>query len=225
MLNDNILDTVAMSNSDIVYKNYHADRTIEAYHFLGTAETGFAAAVRDCYNTIEQNHAGKISSQECLRIVFSAAHPLQFQTEVRKLEVLSSEIALSVVLLSERPSPAAAFKWANRKKWEVLLHSKAPQAEDILTVGPNQELIETSRFNVFCYEPESHQMFTPKLESGCVNGVLRRAALDAGIFPVADLGQIRVSEKQITLDNVAKYTLFVGNSVRGLLPAKLIELF
>lgn len=222
MLNDSILDTVLISHSYIVYKNYHADRTIEAYQFLGRNDPGLEASIRDCYDKIEQQYAGKIAAQESLRIVFPAANPLEYHAEVRRLEELKSEIVLSIVKLNERPSPAAAFKWANRKNWNDLLNKKAPQAEDILTVGLNQELIETSRFNIFCYAPDSHQLFTPKLESGCVNGVLRRAALDVGSFKVSDLGLLPVTEKFITLENIGNYHLFVGNSVRGILPAKVL---
>ena len=222
MLNDNILDTVAMNNAEMTFKSYHVARTNEAFSFLGIRSPGLEASLSDCYNRIETEFAGKTLPDECLRIIFSVTTPLQYQVEVRKLESLNKKIVLSVVRLNERPPPSSAFKWTNRKVWDDLFRQKAPQADDILTIGPSGELIETSRFNIFCFDPASHRVFTPGLDSGCLNGVFRRASLNAESFSVPLLGFLKVSEKKISLREVAASTLFVGNSVRGLLPAVLL---
>ncbi|MEI4487009.1 aminotransferase class IV [Frigidibacter sp. MR17.14] len=52
---------------------------------------------------------------------------------------------------------------------------------------------------------------TPPLAEGCLPGVLRRALLDAG----------RVQEAPLPLDQLAAARLWCGNSLRGLIPARL----
>lgn len=220
MLNDNILDTFVFTNSEIKYKKYHCARTVEAFHFLNMR---LDEKIAVCYDTIEKKYSGKLSEGECLRVVFSVTHPPEYSVAVRKLDVLSSVISLNVENLPGPPGPDRAFKWENRQYWDLLAKKRPAGADDTLVLNAGL-LVETGRFNIFCYDAVNDVILTPELRAGCLNGVLRRFAMASGFLPLPGTKkETRVIEKNINYQEIDKYRLFVGNSVRGLLPAVLIN--
>lgn len=221
MLSGNILDTLSIQNSEITYKKYHLARTQEAFQFLNVSSTNSALnkKLADCYNSIEQSFAEKIQSDECLRIIFSIGKSFNYKTEVKKIEKLNTEIKLACVHLRSKPRPESAFKWENREFWNLLAQQKPATADDILLINLNSYVVETSRFNIFCYDSTSQLAYTPRLESGCLNGVYRRYALDEGSITLPGFGKVKLTEKNISFTELRKYKLYVGNSVRGILQA------
>ncbi len=221
MLNAEILDTLSFKNSKITFKKFHLARTIEAYRFVGIAQPEINSELNLIYDRIEQSFADKLNPDECLRIIFSTREPLKYSTEIRKLERLKDKIILNVVQLASVPAPEAAYKWQNRDYWNELLLKKKSESDDILVVAPASDLVETSRFNLFCYDSIQNSLHSPSLASGCLNGVFRRFAMDQGHLILPEFGKVELTEKKIKLTEARKYRLFVGNSVRGLLPAEL----
>ena len=82
---------------------------------------------------------------------------------------------------------------------------------DLLYVNENGEVTEASRFNLFLRL--DGLMVTPPLMSGLLPGTLRRALLDRG----------DAVERVVTPDDLRRAEgIFLGNSVRGLIEARLL---
>ncbi len=219
MFKDNILDTLIFEDSKILFKHLHVARTLEAFQFLNI---NVAAQIENIYDELEKLYAEKWRSDDCLRLVFFTQLPLTYKAEVLKIQKLHEVIRLNTVPFINEPGPESAFKWENREHWNSLLKEKKNQADDILAVNARYEIIEASRFNIFSYDESSQMVYTPKLESGCLNGVLRRFTLIEGTINLPDRGNKKIIEQTITLDELSFYQLYVGNSVRGVLKATLI---
>lgn len=219
MLNDNILDTFIFRNSGIEHKKYHCLRTTEAYRFLNISVD---EEIKACYDAIEKQYAKTVQAGECLRVVFSVDKPPEYSVSARKLEPLNPEIKLNVVHLPGPPAADRVFKWENRQDWELLTKNRPAGADDTLVLNAGL-LVETSRFNIFCYDSAADVLVTPELSSGCVNGVLRRFALASGYLNLPESKKTKVLEKNINYREISKYKIFVGNSVRGLFPAVLMN--
>lgn len=87
-------------------------------------------------------------------------------------------------------------------------------ADDILLFNERGELMETRIFNIFLVIDGT--CWTPALSSGCLPGVYREQLLRAGA----------AQERTLTLEDLdAASQIFVTNSLRGQLPAILIEQF
>jgi 4-amino-4-deoxychorismate lyase len=87
----------------------------------------------------------------------------------------------------------------------------AAQADEVLLANERGELCEGAITTLFLDFGDGH-LATPRLECGLLAGVLRAELLDSGeakeaIVPLEDLGKAKA--------------LFVGNSLRGLIPARL----
>lgn len=82
--------------------------------------------------------------------------------------------------------------------------------DEVIFLNEREELTEGSRTNIFvCHDG---RLVTPPLGSGVLDGVLRRELTEQGIC----------TEARLTLDNLAGDVL-LGNSLRGLIPAQLVE--
>ena len=219
MLNDNILDTLIFHKSEIKYKKYHCARTLEAFQFL---KLNLGEKIAACYDSIERQYSEMVNHDDCLRVIFSVERPPEYSVTIRKLEVLNSEIKLNVVTLQSPPAPARAFKWENRQSWELLAKNRPNGADDTLVLNSGL-LVETSRFNIFCYDADSDLILTPELGSGCINGVFRRFAIATGFLNLSGSKKVKVIEKNICFKDIKNYKIFVGNSVRGLLPASIMN--
>lgn len=220
MSKSNVLDTLIIKDSKIIYKDLHLARTQGAFRYLNINAD---QDLETCYNDIEKLYAEKMQNDENLRIIFSQGLPISYSVEIKKNQQLNPVIKLNQVILKNQTSADAAFKWENREHWNLLLKEKCDGADDILVVNIQFNIVETSRFNIFCYDELSDKTFTPPLESGCLNGVLRRFVLNEGFINLPKLGNKKLIEKNIKVDELNRYQLFVGNSVRGILKAHLFQ--
>lgn len=220
MSKGNVLDTLIIEDSKIVFKDLHLARTQETFRYLNINAD---QDIENCYNAIETLYADKAQNNECLRIIFLQTLPLSYKVEIKRKQQLSTAIKLNLVKLKNQIGPEAAFKWENREHWNLLFKDKSNEADDILVVNTKSDIVETSRFNIFCYDELSNMIFTPPLESGCLNGVFRRFVLNQGFINLASLGNKQLVEKNIKFDELNRYQLYVGNSVRGALNAHLLQ--
>lgn len=220
MYKSNPLDTVCFDDGKIVLLNFHVHRTFEAFRFLNADVS--LSEIEKIYQQIENDYAGKVTSADKLRIVFTNSPLLNYQCQIQKLEQMSSPIKMNSVTINYRLGPECAHKWDDQSRWIDLLTQKKVNCDDILLINTNYELIETSRFNVFCYDSKTDMALTPPLTSGCLSGVYRRFALSEGCISLPDIGTKKLLERTIKLDELAYCDLFVANSVRGVLKATLI---
>ncbi len=120
------------------------------------------------------------------------------------------------VTLSPQPiEPANCFlyhKTTERKLYEEeLACARAAGFFEVIFLNTRGEVTEGSFTTIFVQK--EGRLYTPALRSGLLAGVLRRHLLDSG----------RAQEKSMSLKEIlTAEALFVGNSLRGLIPAELI---
>ena len=93
----------------------------------------------------------------------------------------------------------------------ALEHAKERGAREALLLNERGEVTEGAFTNVFLLR--GGRLFTPPQSCGLLPGTLRAALLRKGW----------VEEAELTPDDLRDGRLFVGNSVRGLIPARLVE--
>ena len=213
--NAGVLDTLIVKDSQIYLKKYHVQRTFEAYQFLNLP-SDLSQLVR-IYSEIEKT----LPEGHLIRIIFSEADPRNFKVEKKELTKIPQTFKLGAVKANHPLLAKNRFKFADRSHWKPLLNLKPEECDDILLLNSKEEVVETSRFNVFLYDEANSVALTPKIDSGCLNGVFRRFAVECGYLELPDGSQIKLVEKNFSLTEAQKATLFVGNSVRGLIPANL----
>lgn len=217
----NILDTLRLDKTGFFLKEIHAERTFETYQALNVqTELPF---ILKRYDRIEAELLKSFSTSQRVRIIFDRKDfTYQIQSENLGL-ALRTPIQLQVVKNAKQEPGLGLmnYKWADRRYWDQLLARKLPNADDIIAVNKNNYVTETSRFNIFTYSEVDDVVYTPSLDSGCINGVYRRHILKKGNIDLPTLGPKQVFEKDITAENILNANIFVGNSVRGLLTAEL----
>lgn len=220
MFKNNPLDTVRFDDEKIVLLNFHIQRTFEAFTFLNTNVS--YADLEKIYQLIEKDYAKKTTSSDKLRIIFTNPPSLDYQCEVQSLQKINVPVKVNTVEINAPLAPNCSFKWEDQSRWTELLKKKYENCDDILLINSKYDIIETSRFNVFCYDPVRDTTFTPPLSSGCLNGVYRRFALSEKSIALPGIGSRKLIERNIKLDELSYYDLFVANSVRGVLKASLV---
>ena len=95
--------------------------------------------------------------------------------------------------------------------WGTNVPARAAGADEALLLRDDGLITEGSFANVFVRRRDG-RLITPRAELGLLPGVLRRSLIEAD----------KVVEGDVTLDDLADGFL-LGNAVRGLLPARLLE--
>jgi para-aminobenzoate synthetase/4-amino-4-deoxychorismate lyase len=98
--------------------------------------------------------------------------------------------------------------WRNVYESEHARLAKETACDEVLFLNERSEVVEGSRTNVFVRR--GGRLVTPPLSSGCLDGVLRRALIDEG----------RCVEAIILPHDLRGADVHLGNSLRGLVPAK-----
>lgn len=209
MLNSEVLDTLLIKDGAIFLREFHIDRSFEALEFSGKEMS--RANLEKIYSEVESKFKDGV-----LRIVFSEP----YHAVAIELTKLPTPVKLSAVFVT--PEKGSNYKWSDRKRWNQYLGLKLAQADDILTVNSELEIVETSRCNVFAYDELADTALTPPLSSGCVNGVYRRYALSLREIELPGLGVKPLREQKILFAKIQNYKLFVANSVREVLGAEFI---
>jgi len=83
--------------------------------------------------------------------------------------------------------------------------------DEVVFLNERGELVEESRTNLFLRRGE--KLLTPPLSSGCLDGCLRRELLAQGSAVEASLFE----------HDLSTGTLYLGNSLRGLVPAEPVD--
>lgn len=246
--NQQILDTFVFKNQKITYKHEHAERTFETFCYLyskldskfkinatsdqtSSHHNIFFNNITTLYSQIEADLAGQYNHHPLrVRLIFdclySNAPTLTAPApaiEITNLSAISEPQRLNVVLTPHPPLLDHQYKFADRSHWHQLLTKKLNEADDILLVNLNNEAIETSRFNIFLYDEQKDLFITPPLNSGCLNGVLRRTYLKNNLINTSEYQNKKLIEAPILLEKISDHNFFVGNSVRGFLNACLIK--
>jgi para-aminobenzoate synthetase/4-amino-4-deoxychorismate lyase len=120
-------------------------------------------------------------------------------------------VAISPVRLSSRDALAAhKTDWRSVYDEERVRVQARWSCDEVLFLNERNELVEGSRTNLFLQR--GSLLLTPPLSSGCLAGCLRRDLLEQG----------KATEAILYEHDLSTGTLYVGNSLRGLVPAELV---
>ncbi|PPC89182.1 MAG: aminotransferase class IV [Methylocystis sp.] len=179
-----------------------------------SAALGFAhdeARVRDALNAAV---AGASSGRLRVRLVL--ARDGTIETSVTPIEPISPDAVWRVAVAKRRFSsadPLLRHKTTRRALYEDALTDVAQRfgADEVLFQNERDELCEAARCNLFA--PEGDILLTPPLSSGLLPGTLRAALIAQG----------RARESILRLEDISGSEFFLGNSVRGLVRARLVD--
>jgi len=136
-----------------------------------------------------------------------------FSVSHEPIEVLPSATTLRLCIAAHRVdsrNPLLYHKTTERELYNrYLTLARQSGYDEVLFMNEREELTEGAISTLFIRQ--GHQLLTPPLHSGLLNGIFRHNFL--ATRPLA-------AEKPLTLpDLLAANTLFIANSVRGLRPA------
>lgn len=211
------IDTFVFANGRILYKELHIERTFETFQYLKAPLT--ISEVQDAYDRMESIYNGQESADRIFRITLNKNNFKNVVPEIREL-TYHREIELTPVLGFKYSQANPRFKWADRSHWRTYSHLMPHEWQDILAADRNGFVSECSRFSLFAYDSQNDVAYTPPDESGCLKGVLREFLLRQGSVQFPSGTTCRLHVKNLHLDELQNFEIFVGNSVRGLIPAR-----
>lgn len=226
MLNSDVLDTLVFKNRKIWLKDFHIDRTFEAYQLSYPQVSRMQ--ILEIYSQLENKLLDLVSENEMLRLILSQNKFLDFSYEIVPKTPLHAPLRLDVMtgILNPNGLGLQNYKWTDRNRWAELLAAKNPQADDIVAINEEHHVTETSRFNLFFYHSPTDEVFTPTLKSGCIHGVYRRYVLNKKRIDLPGLGFKKLIEKDISVADLFSFskigTIYVANAARGVLIACLL---
>ncbi len=153
-----------------------------------------------------------IQSSEPLRIRVLLNSTGQYRIEATPIGRSTSEVTLT---LAKNPVDSGDLflrhKTTHREVYESA-KADAGEADDVVLWNERGEITETTIYNLFL--EIDGEILTPALSSGLLAGTLRRELLESG----------KAREAILCLGDLEKASrIFVGNSVRGLLPAHHVD--
>ncbi|PWB91190.1 aminotransferase class IV [Methylocystis sp. MitZ-2018] len=179
-----------------------------------SAALGFAhdeARVRDALNAAV---AGRSNGRLRVRLVL--ARDGRIETSVTPIEPIPFDTVWRVAVAKRRFSsadPLLRHKTTRRARYEDALTDAAQRSgvDEVLFQNERGELCEAARCNLFA--PQGDILLTPPLSCGLLPGTLRAALLAQG----------RARESILQLEDISRSEFFLGNSVRGLVRARLVD--
>ncbi|MBC7458372.1 MAG: aminotransferase class IV [Bdellovibrionaceae bacterium] len=210
-----IIDTFRMTQMENPLLSFHIQRTFEAIQLLKSTIT--LKEVAKLYKPFQI--ANSKPDQKC-RLVIDPFTLSLIKSEITLIDLLSPEIKLELATHRQQVPGLGLqnYKTSDRKYWDDNLSLKWPGTDDIIGINSNDQMTETSRFNLFIKMQDL--VFTPSLNSGCVNGCLRRSALKTGFIQINQKSYALI-EKDFYVDELVNCEIYVGNSLRGITKATL----
>jgi len=162
------------------------------------------------------NAAVAEASNERLRVRLVLAREGTIETSVTPIEPITPDTVWRVAVAKRRFSsadPLLRHKTTRRALYEDALTDAAQRygADEVLFQNERDELCEAARCNLFA--PQGDVLLTPPLSCGLLPGTLRAALIAQG----------RARESILRLEDISRSEFFLGNSVRGLVRARLLE--
>ena len=153
----------------------------------------------------------------------SGESPLRVRLTIGKsgdIEVTTAPLAPNppewrVRVAAERLDPDAPLlrhKTTEREMYDRARAALPAGIDEILYLNMRDEVAEGTISNVFADFGDS-MLVTPPLASGCLPGILRAELLGAG----------KAREGLLTGADLTRAQLYLGNSLRGLIPARIVD--
>lgn len=213
-----VLDTFKLNRDGIYLKALHISRTLNALRSVGNYSAN--ELIVEIYETIEKNKTADFDQR--IHLVISS-EDLSHQFSAEPLTTMTEPVLLQVVHTLRQPSGRGQqnFKWQSRIYWNEILRAISTPATDAISLNEYDHMVETSRFNLFFFDPKKDLVYTPALASGCIAGVYREWVMSRGEIGLPNLGIKSIQESEIHFSEVNQFQLFLANSVRGVLSAGL----
>ena len=217
---NSVLDTFKINSSGIFLKDFHILRTQEA--FLSVGVKAPIDKIKASYDLVEKENLTETCKMG--RLIFQIP-TAESSFKILEIAPMKSVLKLQPILKVKQPSGTGSknFKWLERDFWDQINSLKAITADDVLTINEKMQVVETSRFNLFFYDPAEKVVMTPTLSSGCIHGVYRRWALGNKFITLPNNGPVSIFEKDILFSEIHRYQIFVANSVREVLSVELFS--
>jgi para-aminobenzoate synthetase / 4-amino-4-deoxychorismate lyase len=142
-----------------------------------------------------------------VRVLLAPSGAMAIETR-RLADPPTEDVAVAVVAL---PVDASDFRLRHKTTDRRFYDDARQSAFEVLFTDKDGFLTEGSFTNVFVQD--GGMLLTPPLSRGLLGGILREELIESGAAREAD---VRVED--------LKFGFFIGNSLRGLLPAKLVAL-
>ena len=191
-----IIETIKVENSQMLYKKEHFER-------MKNTAKHFGFIFPESINDIVPEKDGM------LRVLLSCDG--SFETEYKPLiEHSTNKIEISAQKVNSKEQ-FLYHKTTNRPWYKAAFERiKAQEVYDVIFLNEKDELTEGARTNILLQI--DGRLYTPKISSGLLNGVMRRIMLE----------QNKCEEKVLTLNDLNKaQKIFCINSVRGIVEVTL----
>jgi 4-amino-4-deoxychorismate lyase len=121
-------------------------------------------------------------------------------------------IRISSKAMLNSTDPILRHKTSKRTVYEAARAEYArDEADEVVLLNEKGEVCEGTITNVFL-DDGSGTLLTPPLSSGCLAGILRTSLIC----------QKKARNQRLTVDDLRRNPLYVGNSLRGLIRARLV---
>lgn len=186
-----LIETMLVQNGKIQNFTYHKKRMLDSARYFGFKTPNFCGIknIKDGILRLTLNKQG------------------QLKQEYKTLEKIST----TRIVLSDLPIESQndfLYHKTSYAPWYEKVRQKIYQGEffDCIFYNKNNELTEGARSNIILQI--NQEFFTPKLQCGLLNGVMRRKMLKNG----------SIKEKILTLEDLKKAErIFCINAIRGMI--------
>lgn len=197
-----VIDTFKVTPEGIHLHKFHLNRTLDCLTFLKSSIP--KNSIMELYE--KYSHS---DYEEKVRFEINPNDLTDIRIEKSSIDSIPTVINLEIARFHDQASGYGLhnYKTNQRDYWNKNLALKSSNSFDIIGINSAGHITETSRFNLFF--KRGNLLYTPPLDSGCLNGCLRQSLIS------------EIIEANIQLSDIGKYEVFAGNSLRGLLPARI----
>lgn len=191
-----IVETILFENGELKYKDEHFERMKKSAKELGFEFNEKLLKIKPTKDCI-------------LRILLNKNGTFEVQEKVIE-KIKTNKIVVSKTK-TDNKEPLLYHKTTHRPWYEKSKKVISSGIFDEIFFNENEELTEGSRSNVILQI--NNNLFTPPIECGILNGVLRQILIKEN----------KIKEKKLYLDDVKKAEkIFCINSVRGIIEGEII---
>ncbi|MDB5229189.1 MAG: aminotransferase class [Bacteroidota bacterium] len=218
-----LIETIKVVNGRPVFKNLHVQRLCNSLKVIHINESEYKVEDRilrllkyECIGKGLKNVRLRIEVQKNrMHDYMPDVDELKWNCLLKPLENSKFELnarGLKLTVLPKHKKQLDAFsnlKHTDRAIYDAAIeHAMTTRFDDAIVLNENNKVTDTSIYNIFMVKDGS--VFTPPLEDGPVDGVLRKLLLTL-------LPQTKITERSITQEDL--YTadeIFLTNAIRGI---------
>lgn len=163
--------------------------------------------------------AKSIDGERLLRIRLTLARDGHVNCTAQPLEPITPGTVWKLRIATarlDRENPLIRHKTTRRDVYQAARQEFPPEeADEVVLLNRDGQLCEGTITSIFIDRGEGGPLLTPALRCGLLPGVLRGELVDEGRASEAELG---------TDDLISAKAIYVGNSLRGLIRARLVSI-